>query len=121
MSDETKETSHEAPSAAPASEERAEKQGGGRSEHRSDPRPEFDHAKAWSEMFKGIADLPEKLLDALEEKASSRKKEEKEPEEKVVQQEKPADETPEAPTPGKKQHSNAAGGRKPWGHRWLGQ
>lgn len=99
-----------APAAAPA-----------RSEQRSEPVPHFDHSKAWSEAFSMIADMPEKLLNALEERASSRKKEEKQPEEKIVHQESQEDEKIEAPTPGGKGDKVAVEEmrRKPWGHKFL--
>jgi len=123
MSEDTQKPASASPDGGSPSEPHAEaKAAPERSESRSAPEPQFDHAKAWNEAFNKLAAIPESILDALEERASSRKKEEKQPEEKAVHQEQPAapanpNEAP--PTPGPKSHSNASA-KKPWGHRWLG-
>lgn len=124
MSDDTQKPASATPEAgSPAGDHAEAKAAPASHAQREAPEPQFDHTKAWTEAFNKLAGLPESILDALEERSSSRKKEDKAPEEKAVQQETqtpPADAPPESPVPGKKNQSNAAS-RKPWGHRWLGQ
>lgn len=85
----------------------------------------FDHRMAWETAFKKFDDLPEAILNALKEVASSRKKDEKEPEEEAVQQEEAVEENKNnAPaTPGKKGKNSGNSGnnvRKPFGHKFMG-
>lgn len=124
--DENKPAEESADGGSPSKDESA-KEAPARTEHRSEPGPQFDHAKAWNEAFAKLADLPESILNALSEKASSKKKEDQAVEERVVHQEEPAKDQSqhiESPTPGKKGGQNAEHGlgtkRTPWGHRFLG-
>jgi hypothetical protein len=120
MSEENKpaESAHEGGS---PSEGSSAKEAPARSERASEPAPHFDHARAWDEAFKAFAKLPEDLLNALAERATTKKEHEKEPEERVVHQ---TEEKIESPTPGKKGGQNAEAqlsvGKRPWGARFLG-
>lgn len=119
MSEEkTHESGADAPSEAPAKAETAPKAGHAVEHAPAGPAP--DWTKHFEELFRHVADMPEKLVNALREAVPAKEQDDDENQSNVVHQEKTE------VTPAKKGEQAvgaglAAGKKAPWGHRWLGK
>lgn len=122
MSDEkTHESGAEQPSVAPAKAEAAPKAGPTVEHAPAGPAP--DWTKHFEELFRHVADMPEKLVNALREAVPAKEQDPQENQANTVHQTKT--EAAADPTPGKKggqaeAHALKAGGKRPWGHTFLG-